>query len=374
MNYVVIDLSARKIANWAVLFGKSNIKKVQSNDLYNLYVIEYDGNTFYIPIPTAPTRQLKYTHLKLIQSIWPEFETYTKIVSLPDTFHHDAEYTDDLLIEHLHTIYPSDTIYIHLSFAGDPSNAVYTQTTENKIRYLSSSQVGLNSRSKTNGLHLYDLKLCIAFFYYKHLLSLANPKYLESFQSKELLDKVFIYGRRMDEPHVAHMRTRGYFLKKMKSILPDDMIEFGDLFTMEVEGYGLSFGLYHFGNYIDYNSCMFNVVNETIFVDSQKDRNSCWISEKSVFAILFATPTFLLANQEILDTYKEMGIVLLNDEYDTPDIGDKFEMFCNFINDSTPEQRTELYNKHRIIQNRNREILLNYIDSPKTNCIEYLLN
>jgi hypothetical protein len=89
---------------------------------------------------------------------------------------------------------------------------------------------------------------------------------------------------------------------------------------------------------------------------------------------MFATPTFLLANQEILDTYKDMGIVFLNDEFYAEDIGDRFEMFCNFIKNSTYQERNELYKKHRIIQNRNREILLNYINTPKTNCIEYLLN
>jgi hypothetical protein len=187
------------------------------------------------------------------------------------------------------------------------------------------------------------------------------------------MDKVFIYGRRMEEIE-SSLRNRRYFLNKMNSILPNEMIEYGNLFTTEVEGQSVSLGLYHFGNYIDYNSCMFNVVNESIQVDSLKSRASCWISEKSVFAIMFATPTFLLANQEILETYNEMGIVLLNDEYDTPDIGDKFEMFCNFIKNSTPQERNELYTKHRIIQNRNREIMLDYINSTKINCIDYLLN
>lgn len=374
MNYLVIDISARKLANWAVIFGKSNIKKVQSNDLFNLYCIEYENKLLWIPISNSPSTPLTYSNIDIIYSHRPELEGYTKIVSLPDDFRHDEMYIGDELINHLNTLYSDDTIYIHLQFVGDTSNAIYTQTPNNNVKYLTSSQLTLKSRSKTNGLGLYDLRLCIPYFYYKHLLSLVNPQYLDSFQSKELMDKIFIYGRRMDERIPNNMRTRAYFLNKMKQIIPDEMIEYGDLFTMEIEGYGLPFGLYHFGNYIDYNSCMFNIVNETIYVDSQRDRNSCWISEKSIFAILYATPIFLFANEEILETYKNMGIVLLNDEYETDDIGDKFEMFCNFIKDSTPEQRKELYNKHRIIQNRNREILLNYIDSPKTNCIDYLLN
>lgn len=373
MNYFVIDTSARKLANWAVLFGKSNIKKTESNRLFSLYAIDYNDITFWIPISNHPSNPLTHDNIESVYEFNPELKYYPKIISLPDSFNHTTPYTGDELVEYLKTLYSSDTKFIHLQFVGDSSHAVYTLTNENNVKYISSSALTLSSYKKTNGLHLYDLKLCIPFFYYKHLLSLANTKYLESFQTKPLMDKVFIYGRRMDEPIQRNMRSRAYFLNKMRAIIPNEMIEFGDLFNMEIEGYGLSFGLYHFGNYIDYNSCMFNVVHETIYVDSKKERNSCWISEKSTFAILYATPVFLLANNEIINTIKDMGIVLLNDEYDTPDIGDKFEMFCNFIANSTAEERKKLYEKHRIIQNRNREILLNYIDSPKTNCIEYLL-
>ena len=373
MNYLVIDISPKGLVNFAVLFGKSNIEYVETNEFYNLYKIQYQNKTFWIPQTNAPSRPLEVTHLRYIYQQWPEFKDYTKIISLPDKVSHDSNGEEDSFVEYVRTIYPSDTIYLHLQFRGDPAHASYTQSIDNNVKYISSSAVAENSFKKTNHLHLYDLKLCIPFFYYKHSLSLANPKYLESFQSKPLMDKVFIYGRRMDEIE-SQLRNRRYFLNKMNSILPDEMIEYGDLFTMEIEGQTVSLGLYHFGNYIDYNSCMFNVVNESINVDSLKNRHSCWISEKSVFAIMFATPTFLLANQEILDTYKDMGIVFLNDEFYAEDIGDRFEMFCNFIKNSTYQERNELYKKHRIIQNRNREILLNYINTPKTNCIEYLLN
>jgi hypothetical protein len=373
MNYLVIDISPKGLVNWAILFGKFNIEKVDSNEFYNLYKIQYQNITFWIPESNSPSRQFKVTHLKFIYQYWPELENSTKIVSLPDKISRDSDNEEDSFIEYVRTIYPPDTIYLHLQFRGDPAQAAYTQSSDNNVKYISSSAVAENSYKKTNHLHLYDLKLCIPFFYYKHSLSLANPKYLESFQSKSLMDKVFIYGRRMDEIE-SQLRNRRYFLNKMNSILPDEMVEYGNLFTMELEGQTVSLGLYHFGNYIDYNSCMFNVVNESINVDSLKNRHSCWISEKSVFAIMFATPIFLLANQEILETYRDMGIVLLNDEFYADDIGDRFEMFCNFIKDSTPQERNELYTKHRIIQNRNREIMLDYINSPKINCIEYLIN
>jgi hypothetical protein len=202
---------------------------------------------------------------------------------------------------------------------------------------------------------------------------LVNFNYIDSYENKNPEDKIFMYARRTDVLDNDTMRDRKYFANVIRKSLSENKYQFGDTFRYEIEGERISFGAYHLGNYFDYNQFMFNVVSETIYSDAVPD-NANFISEKSMFAILFSNPFFLLANIVIRNTYKDMGILFLNDEFDKTDIGDKFEMFCDFINTSTYEQRFELYKKYKIIQKQNREILLEYIRNPKLDCLEFLLN
>jgi hypothetical protein len=135
----------------------------------------------------------------------------------------------------------------------------------------------------------------------------------------------------------------------------------------------ISLGLYHLGNYFDYKKCMFNVIFETQYVDYLKPAGNL-LTEKTTFALLFSNPFFLLANTFILNTIKELDIILFNDEFIGEDIEEKFLNFCLFINESTFEQRVELYKKYKKINIENRKKILEYINYPKYKVIDFIIS
>jgi hypothetical protein len=365
MKYVIYDYSTQGLSNWAVLLGKDNIKLIDKKENITLYYFEYNDIQFYYPQASLELRLPIETNLEnFALNYYSELIEYKKIISLHNPLNQThLDFVNDLIEK-----YKSNSIIVHLQFQGDPSFAIYKN---DSVKTITST---FNVQDKDNKNVYTDIKLCIPFFYYKHLLSLVNFDNINCFENKNPEDKIFMYSRRIYETSNPDMRDRKYFANKLREFLSEDKYEFGDRFRYEIEGERISFGAYHLGNYFDYNEYMFNVVSESIYSDSPPFSTNNFISEKSMFAILFSNPFFLLANIIIRNIYKDMGIEFLNDEFDTDDIGDKFEMFCKFINNSTYEQRFELYKKYKVIQKQNREILLNYIRNPKLNCLEFLLN
>lgn len=364
MKYVIYDYSIQGLTNWSVFLGKDNIKLLDKKEDINLYYFEYNDIEIYYPQASFQLRLPIETNLEnFTLGYYPELNDCKKIISLHTPLNQNHIDLANELIEQ----YKSNSIVVHIQLQGDPQSATYKNENVKTI----TSTFSIEDIGKENIFT--DIKLCIPFFYYKHLLSLVNYDYINSYENKNPQDKIFMYARRIFEPSSEGVRDRKYFANKLREFLSEDKYEFGDTFRYEIEGNRIPFGAYHLGNYFDYNQYMFNVVSESIYSDAPPLTNSNFISEKSMFAILFSNPFFLLANIVIRNIYKDMGILFLNDEFDTDDIGNKFEMFCQFINNSKYEDRFELYKKYKVIQKRNREILLNYIRNPKLNCLEFLL-
>ena len=364
MKYVIYDYSVQGLTNWSVLLGKDNIKLIDKKENISLYYFKYNNIEIYYPKPKIELRLPIETDLEnFTLDFYPELNDYKKIISLHNPLNEAHWDLANELIEK----YKANSNIIHIQLQGDPTSATY------KNEFVKTITSTFTPSDKNNKNIHTDIKLCIPFFYYKHLISLVNFNFMDSYENRNPEDKIFMYSRRIYEPSAHDMRDRKYFANKLRETLNENKYEFGDTFRFEIEGERLSFGAYHLGNYFDYNQCMFNVVSESIYSDSSID-SSNFISEKSTFAILFSNPFFLLANIAIRNIYKDMGILFLNDEFQTNDIGDKFKMFCDFINTSTYEQRFELYKKYKVIQKENREIILKYIRNPKLDCLEFLLN
>jgi hypothetical protein len=355
MKYVIYD----NLLNWAIFFGKDNIKLIDKKYNIKLYYFEYKDIQIWIPqLVNTSNIPINIDLEQTILKHYPELSECKRIITLNNM---NLELSNSYIEK-----YKKDSVLVHLQLQGDAAQSIFN---DENVKTITSTY--FNSDAGKKYIHS-DLKLCIPFFYYKHLLSLVNFNYIDSNSNNNPIDKIFIYARRTDES-VSTMRDRAYFLNSLRNSIGNDKIEFGEIFRYEIEGERISFGAYHLGNYFDYNQCMFNIVLESIYVDSPKSSNN-YVTEKSVFAILFSNPFFLLANESILKMYKDMGIVFLNDEFETNDIGDKFKMFCDFITTSTYKQRFELYKKYKIIQKQNREIILKYIRNPKLDCLEFLLN
>jgi len=365
MKYVIYDYSVQGLTNWSVLLGKDNIKLIDKKENISLYYFVYNNIEIYYPQPKVELRLPIETNLEnFTLDFYPELNGYKKIISLHNPLNEKHwDLANELIEKH-----KANSNIIHIQLQGDPAAATY------KNEFVKTITSTFTPSDKDNKNIHTDIKLCIPFFYYKHLISLVNFNYIDSCENKNPKDKIFMYARRTNELSKNDMRDRKHFANVIRHLLSEDKYEFGDTFRYEIEGERISFGAYHLGNYFDYNQYMFNVVSESIYSDAPPLVGSNFISEKSMFAILFSNPFFLLANITIRNVYKDMGILFLNDEFNKTDIGHKFEMFCDFINKSTYEERFELYEKYKIIQKQNREILLEYIRNPKLDCLEFLLN
>lgn len=352
MDYVILNYADDgSLTHWAIIFGKNNLELINSKKEFNLYKFVHGDNTFYLPIKRTNER-LKLNQSKVIFAEYPFLSEFKNIVSLPNLIDNDllSTYKDEILIQVL--------------FLGDPAKFEY----ERPVKMITSV--------KPNGFiendFIFDRKLCIPFFFYKNQLSLVDFVKLDKFKIEKPIDKVFSYSRRIDELHHS-LRDRGYFINLLKSKMDLSKFELFSAVHKNVELSRIQFGLYHLANFFDYNQYMFNLVFETQNVDyPREDQN--WISEKTVFALLFCNPFFLFVNKHILNSLKELNIELLNDEFESNDIEKKFIQFIDFINKSTFEERMKLFSKMNEISLLNRKKLLDYIYSPKESVIEFLIN
>jgi hypothetical protein len=354
MNYVILNYADDgSLTHSAIIFGKNNLKLVDTKQIFNLYKFTDGDNEFYFPIKKSNER-LKLEQSQIIFTEYPFLNNCKKIVSLPS-----------LKDENLVNAYKNE-ILIQILFLGDPATVSY----EHPVKVITSV-----NPENSNGTDLFfDIKLCIPFFFYKNQLSLIDFIKADTFKTKTPKDKVFFYARRADE-RMYGMRDRGYFINMIKTKLNTDLFEISNSMHKNVELSRVQYGLYHLGNFFDYNDCMFNLVFESQHVD-YFHKNQFWISEKTLFPLLLSNPFFLFASKPILNALKELNIKLLNDEFefDDEDIEKKFEAFIQFINNSNFESKKEFYVKMNEKQMENRKKVLEYIYSPKKEVIEFLIN
>lgn len=352
MNYVILSyFEDGNLTIGAILFGKYNLNLIDTNETYNLYKFSTENNTIYYPVSKI-NNELKVGEEKNILQSFSFLAECKKIIFLPNCNY-----------ENIISLFGEEKIF-RVSIQGDPCSIPFDK------------KVNIITSVKPNGTIinniLYNIKLCIPYFFYRHQLSLVNYDLLNIFKNKQPKDKIFYYLRRIEDG-VYNMRDRAYFIKKTESKIEKSFLETVNGLHKNIELSKVSWGLYHLGNFFDYNNCMFNIIFESQHVDYPDDTQT-WISEKSIFAILFANPFFLFANPFILKSLKELGIELLNDEFEGNDIEEKFDNFCKLFTDDKAEDRKKLYLKMSEKQIENRKKLLDYIHSPKKDVIEFLIS
>ena len=352
MEFVILSFAEDgNLIQAAIIFGKYNIKLVDTNADYNIYKTVFENNTFYFPIKKN-NNELQIGDEETILKTFNYLNSCKKIILLPG---HNYQKVEDK--------FDNEKIF-RISIQGDPCTIPFDK------------KVNIITSVKPNGIILnnlmYDIKLCIPYFFYRHQISLVNFELIDKIENKSLNDKIFLYLRRFEDGQ-ENMKDRAYFIKKIKSKIGENYLETFNPLIKDFELSKVSVGLYHLGNFFDYNSCMFNLVFESQRVDYAEDYQT-WISEKSLFAVLFANPFFLLANPTILKSYKELGVELLNDEFTGNDIEEKFDNFCKLFEDNRIEDRKKLYLKMSEKRIENRKKVLDYIYSPKKEIIKFLIS
>jgi hypothetical protein len=352
MNYLILNYSEIRLLNFAIIFGKNNLKLEDKNKDFNVYTYYHNDSKIFIPILNNNSMfRFKLGTEKILLNQFEYLKSAEKIIVLPDTANTEIVKTF------------ADNKLLHIVFQGDPFLPVYDES----VKVICSTKYFIQSNI------ISDIKLCLPFFFYKHQISLVDFNELSNCENTNPLDKVFVYGRRSDENINLVLRHRGYFIKKIKEWLGEDKIETANLLHNDIELESISTGRYHLGNFFDYQKCMFNVVFESQHVDYCNEAQN-WISEKTLFALLFANPPFLLVNRDILNVLKELGIKLLNDDFEDADIGISFDKFCKFLKESSIGDRIELFKKHKLIQIENRKKLLDYIYSAKEDVINFIIS
>jgi hypothetical protein len=356
MEYVFINFSELKLTSFAIIFGKHNLKKELSSNTFSIYSFSTDNYKIYIPVLSSTSKDsIGVSECKLFFKEFKKFTEYKPIAFLPE----HIEIGNQIIKE-----FPEFT-FIHLVFTGDSCKPGYPDFVKVVMN------VSPDKNDMPTAYH-FDFKLSIPFFFYKHQMSLVDFEVVDTIENKFSTDKVFVYGRRSSETKME-MRDRGYFLNKLISNISNDKVQLNNEMHEHIELQKISLGLYHLGNYFDYKKCMFNVIFETQYVDYLKPAGNL-LTEKTTFALLFSNPFFLLANTFILNTIKELDIILFNDEFIGEDIEEKFLNFCLFINESTFEQRVELYKKYKKINIENRKKILEYINYPKYKVIDFIIS
>jgi hypothetical protein len=129
---------------------------------------------------------------------------------------------------------------------------------------------------------------------------------------------------------------------------------------------------------IDYNSCKFNLVTETLPLlkpnTGEEHIQTCkFFSEKTIKSLIVATPAYVLLQEEVYEDLKDYGFYFLNEEFGKYDYSN-YEKFCVFLKDATDKQLEDLFNRTYEKSKLNKIKLEEYIYSDKVKEIKLLLN
>ena len=195
-----------------------------------------------------------------------------------------------------------------------------------------------------------DYGLSLAYFYYLNLWSLTNFNLV--FDNINPKDKVFCYSKRFYDTNNSE---RKYWFDRMASIIPKELLHTSNLLDeQKFKNADLTLASYALASYFDYNECMFNIIHETEGVYSyninMKESIPYKFTEKTLYSILFANPSILISQPELIKYLNDKGIVLLNNEFEAKtktvydvdnsvlslrnihaDFNIMFNNFCNFI-------------------------------------------
>ncbi len=359
INNIFIDLhSGNQYVRILSLFGINQLEYITTKLDYTLfYHKEYDTH---IPIKHSTSKNRKNI-LDIFLEDNIESIDCKKHISLPIDIDNANEYLDGIIHNYTNVnpilCYINTDHFPHISYDIDKYN----------IKIVASM---MYPRDDMDVDLMFDCGLSLCYFYYLNLWSLTDFSLL--FDNPNPKDKIFCYSKGFYSGARSH---RKYWLDRLKSILPNKLIKTSNtLDKPHFKNANLTLASYALASYFDYNDCMFNIIAET---DNVYGLNKSYkFTEKTLYSILFANPSFLICRPELINYLNTLKIALLNNEFGfnlNEDFSICFDNFSKFMANSNLEDRIILYRKHKELQKINRALLLNYIETSKNEILEYLL-
>jgi hypothetical protein len=205
----------------------------------------------------------------------------------------------------------------------------------------------------------------LTYFYHKFGFVYFQPGE-QQIEISNRQNKVFLYSKNSG----THTSRYQYIKKALETgKIYDKVYTKGDWFW-----YYANYNYYHVPFILDYNICKFNLVCETQAPNQSKKNDNHFLSEKSVKAVMAATPAYMLYQYDVYKTMKDYGFYFLNEEFGEYVDDSNFDRFCEFLTNATDEQMDELFNKAFEKSRKNKELLEEYIHSDKITELNILLN
>ena len=212
-----------------------------------------------------------------------------------------------------------------------------------------------------------DYKYSFTYFYTKlgfcyfqkgdHIIEIANRK-----------NKVFLYSKTQNRHRTESINEALETGKIYEKSYTDE-----DYFW-----YFNNYNYYHTPFVIDYNSCKFNLVTETLPLlkpnTGEEHIQTCkFFSEKTIKSLMVATPAYVLLQEEVYEVLKSYGFYFLNEEFGKYGY-ENYEKFCDFLKNASDKQLDDLFNRTYEKSKLNKIKLEEYIYSDKTKEINLLIN
>jgi len=374
-NYLVLDFSEMKLNNWAVLLGRKNIKAVQTSVLdFSVFKCDWKDNCLWFIYSSQWNKLLKMEDVSGIFYHFPEFESFEKIVGLPNSYNVE----DGSLIEKLEQQLSNVTFYIQLAFAGDPQTIIYPNHKKLKVvssgpfneKYITSNGEVKLALTK-NYAHISDYKLTLCWFWMVNHLSLINKSLLEDMISNmNTHNKIFILGRRItDGAGYSTADSRKYYTQILQDIVSEEKYHLHSVLNPHMDFSGFARNGTTTALLLDYNSCYFNLIFESWAPHIDLTDT---FTEKTASYCAISGPSFLIANPHLIDIIESMGIKPLNSFFTGDTLEEKLKNFCEFYQHSTEQEIKTFYNQQLEVQRNNRNIFWNYAENSKDSILELI--
>lgn len=250
-------------------------------------------------------------------------------------------------------------------FAG----GTITNKTENNIKWLE------NNSEK----FILDFKYPFTYFYHKFGFVYFQPGE-QKLEISNRENKAFLYSKN------AGTHTTRY--ASIQSALSTGKILEKPYSNDDWFWYFVNYNYYHMAFFTDYNLCKFNIVTETVEPANYTPKSNQFLSEKTLKALMVATPCYVLLPAVVYNDLKEYGFYFLNSEFgdytnENVPANDKiksyprkwnenYHKFLDFLKLSTDDEIDNFFIKCYEKSKKNKTLLETYLNSDKTKEINLL--
>ena len=357
-NYWVIDFSEMGLNNWAVLTGRHRLERMDHGD-FSVFKFQWNDKVFWLTYSNLWSKRIRFPDYPDVLNAFPEFHSFHRIINVPNspnTFEGD-------FVEEFQKTYSDDVTFLRLAFAGDPQDDFISP--RKHLRVVSSTLM-----NNQLGENFTDFRLTLAWFFLINHISLVDQELLEQTISRmPVKDKVFMLGRRIIDTDRNSNPFRHSFANQLFHRISPEKYEVKSLLKPHIDFTGGCRNGTATGLMLDYNSYYFNVIMESWGPGINTDT----FTEKTVMFAAIAGPSFLITNDVQLKLLNSLGIRPLNDFFPGDTLEDKFSSFCDFVENSTSEERLTFYQQQSIIQKENRKLFWEYANSIKTEVLQYII-